>query len=101
MSYDAMHHVNVDKFGMPKTFVRIGTTDVKMNYTDEWKKRSVVGIGWKDIGSLDIYLYGDGIDKKAIADKLQEIYYENDARTASRKARELVRFYKTNEDTVH
>lgn len=75
MSYDAMHHVIVDKFGMPKTFVRIGTTDGKMNYTDEWKKRSVVGIGWKDIGSLDSYLYGDGIDKKAIADKLQEIYY--------------------------
>lgn len=100
MSYDAMHHVIVDKFGMPKTFVRIGTTDGKMNYTDEWKKRSVVGIGWKDIGSLDSYLYGDGIDKKAIADKLQEIYYGNDARTASRKAGELVRFYKTNEDTV-
>lgn len=100
MSYNAMHHVIVDKFGMPKTFVRIGTTDEKMNYTDEWKKRSVVGIGWKDIGSLDSYLYGDGIDKKAIADKLQEIYYGNDARTASRKAGELVRFYKTNEDTV-
>lgn len=64
------------------------------------EKRSVVGIGWKDIGSLDSYLYGDGIDKKAIADKLQEIYYGNDARTASRKAGELVRFYKTNEDTV-
>ncbi len=100
MSYNAMHHVIVDKFGMPKTFVRIGTTAEKMNYTDEWKKRSVVGIGWKDIGSLDSYLYGDGIDKKAIADKLQEIYYGNDARTASRKAGELVRFYKTNEDTV-
>ena len=100
MSYNAMHHVIVDKFGMPKTFVRIGTTDEKMNYTDEWKKRSVVGIGWKDIGSLDSYLYGDGIEKKAIADKLQEIYYGNDARTASRKAGELVRFYKTNEDTV-
>lgn len=100
MSYDAMHNVIVDKFGMPKTFIRIGTTDGKMNYTDEWKKRSVVGIGWKDIGSLDSYLYGDGIDKKAIADKLQEIYYGNDARTASRKAGELVRFYKTNEDTV-
>ena len=100
MSYNAMHHVIVDKFGMPKTFVRIGTTDEKMNYTDEWKKRSVVGIGWKDIGSLDSYLYGAGIDKKPIAEKLQEIYYGNDARTASRKAGELVRFYKTNEDTV-
>lgn len=100
LSYDAMHHVIVDKFGMPKTFVRIGTSDDTMNYVDEWKRRSVVGIGWKDIGSLDSYLYGDGIDKKAIADKLQEIYYGNDARTASRKAGELVRFYKTDEDTV-
>ena len=100
MSLNAMHHVIVDKFGMPKTFVRIGTSDEKMNYVEEWKRRSVVGIGWKDIGSLDSYLFGDGIDKKAIADKLQEIYYGNDTRTASRKAGELVRFYKTDEDTV-
>ena len=100
MSLDSMHHVIGDKFGMPKSFVRIGTSDDVMNYVDEWRRRSVVGIGWKDIGSLESYLYGDGIDKKAIADKLQEIYYGNDARTASRKAGELVRFYKTDEDTV-
>jgi hypothetical protein len=100
MSLDSMHHVIGDKFGMPKSFVRIGTSNDVMNYVDEWRRRSVVGIGWKDIGSLESYLYGDGIDKKAIADKLQEIYYGNDARTASRKAGELVRFYKTDEDTV-
>lgn len=100
MSLDSMHHVIGDKFGMPKSFVRIGTSNDVMNYVDEWRRRSVVGIGWKDIGSLESYVYGDGIDKKAIADKLQEIYYGNDARTASRKAGELVRFYKTNEDTV-
>lgn len=100
MSLDSMHHVIGDKFGMPKSFVRIGTSDNVMNYVDEWRRRSVVGIGWKDIGSLESYLYGDGIDKKAIADKLQEIYYGNDARIASRKAGELVRFYKTDEDTV-
>ena len=40
MSLDSMHHVIGDKFGMPKSFVRIGTSNDVMNYVDEWRRRS-------------------------------------------------------------
>lgn len=100
LSLNSMYHIIEDRFGKPKTFIRIGTSDNTTNYADEWKRRSVVGIGWKDIGSLENYVYGEGLDRKAISEKLQEIYFKNDARTASRKAGELVRFYKTDENTV-
>ncbi len=92
--------VAYDKFGGIKTFVRIGTSDQEKSYVEEWNKRSVIGLGWKGIGSLEDYTAGDGLDKSAIVEQLQEQYYPNDARNASRKAGEIIRFYKTNEDTI-
>lgn len=81
-------------------FVRIGTTDSEKSYVSEWKKKSVVGIGWSAIGSLEEYTAGASLDRNEIARRLEEEYYQDDARTASRKAGELVRFYDTNADTV-
>ena len=80
-------------------FVRIGTSDDEKNYAAEWNQKSVVGIGWKDIGSLEDYVAGEGLDKGAIAEALKEKYgyAEN---IASRKAGELIRFYKTDASTV-
>lgn len=80
-------------------FVRIGTSDDIKNYAAEWNQKSVVGIGWRDIGSLEDYVAGDDLDKGAIVEALKEKfgYAEN---VASRKAGELIRFYKTDASTV-
>lgn len=80
-------------------FVRVGTSDDTQNYAAEWNQKSVVGIGWRDIGSLEDYVAGEGLDKGAITEALKEKfgYAEN---VASRKAGELIRFYKTDASTV-
>lgn len=81
-------------------FVRLGTSDSEKSYVAEWKKKSVVGIGWPAIGSLKEYTAGASLNRNEIAKRLAEEYYPEDARLASRKAGELVRFYDTNSDTV-
>lgn len=81
-------------------FMRIGTSDDEKSYVADWKKRSVVGIGWPSVGDLQDYTAGSSVDKNAIAEKLSDIYYPTDARTASRKAGELQRFYDTDSNTV-
>lgn len=89
-----------EKFSGIIQFVRLGTSDSEKSYVAEWKKKSVVGIGWSAIGSLEEYTAGASLDRNEIAKRLAEEYYPEDARLASRKAGELVRFYDTNSDTV-
>lgn len=100
MYYREFFAVVFEEFGGIKHFVRIGTKDDEKNYAAEWQQKSVVGIGWRAIGSLQDYVAGDGIDKDAITEKMMEEYFHDDKKTASRKAGELARFYKTNADTV-
>lgn len=100
MYYREFFAVVFEEFGGIKHFVRIGTKDDEKNYVVEWQQKSVVGIGWRAIGSLQDYVAGDGIDKDAITEKMMEEYFHDDKKTASRKAGELARFYKTNADTV-
>lgn len=98
--YGEFKDVLVERFGGDIIqFVRIGTSDDTKNYAAEWNQKSVVGIGWRDIGSLDDYVAGEGLDKGAISEALKEKfgYAEN---VASRKAGELIRFYKTDASTV-
>lgn len=89
-----------EKFGGIKQFVRIGTSDNTKNYMSEWSQKSVVGIGWRATGSLNDYTAGDSLDRNALTASLKENYYPSDERTASRKAGEMIRFYKTDRDTV-
>jgi len=89
-----------DKFGTPKLFVRLGTSDDESNYAAEWRHKSVAGIGWPKVGSLEEYIVGGSIDKTLLAEKLCEEYYTTDKKTASRKAGELVRFYNADDNTV-
>ena len=100
MYYREFFSVVFEEFGGIKHFVRIGVKDDEKNYAAEWQQKSVVGIGWRAIGSLQDYVAGDGIDKDAITEKMMEEYFHDDKKTASRKAGELARFYKTNADTV-
>ncbi len=89
------------RFGGIKQFLRIGSSDENKGYASEWKQGSVVGIGWPRIGSLEDYKDEDGrMDKEVLSERLSEIYYPQDARTASRKAGELIRFYESNNDSV-
>jgi len=81
-------------------FVRIGTSDDAGNYADEWKDKSVVGIGWSKVGSLETYIGSDKkIDKNTLADALK-IEYGYPTNLASRKAGELIQFYGMNAKTV-
>ena len=100
MYYREFFAVVFEEFGGIKHFVRIGTKDDVKNYVAEWQQKSVVGIGWRAIGSLQDYVAGDGINRDAITEKMMEEYFHDDKKTASRKAGELARFYKTNADTV-
>lgn len=92
MYYREFFAVVFEEFGGIKHFVRIGTKDDEKNYVAEWQQKSVVGIGWRAIGSLQDYVAGDGIDKDAITEKMMEEYFHDDKKTASRKAGELARF---------
>ena len=98
--YHQFFDVFAEQFGEPRQFVRLGTSDGSKSYAAEWAKREVVGIGWPGIGDLTEYIKGDGIDRKEIQDKLRELYYQGDERSASRKAGEIVRFYKCDQNTV-
>lgn len=92
--------VSYDHFGDVRQFYRIGTSDGDGNYFTEWRQKHIVAIGWPKCGSLEEYCTGDSINRKAVADKLQEEYYPNDARISSRKAGEIVSFYKSSVNTV-
>ena len=88
-----------EAFGYIKKFIRIGSTDKSQSYVELWRKRSIVGVGWKELGSLDEYV-SDKFDRSAVADKLAELYYSDDTRNASRKAGEIQTFYNSDENTV-
>lgn len=98
--YGEFKDVLVERFGGDIIqFVRVGTSDDTKNYAAEWNQKSVVGIGWRDIGSLEDYVAGESLDKGALTEALKEKfgYAEN---VASRKAGELIRFYKMDASTV-
>ena len=89
-----------DKFGDIKQFIRLGTSDGTTSYFTDWYKDGIAAIGWPDIGHMDAYLQGNDVNRKAISEKLSEIYYPSDNRIASRKAGELAAFYRTNGNSV-
>lgn len=81
-------------------FIRLGSSDDDKNYADEWEEKSIIGIGWSQIGSLETYIANDKkLDKNAIAQALQREYGYPSAQ-ASRKAGELITFFTMNAKTV-
>jgi len=82
-------------FGRIKHFFRLGSSDNDGNYADDWRMRGIVAVGWNDTGDLINYLKDKTIDKTKLTNKMTELYYPNDARTASRKAGEIKTFYET------
>lgn len=98
--YHELFEVAFARYGEPRQFVRLGTSDKTRNYAAEWAKRSVVGIGWRSLGILTDYVKGESIDRKEIQEKLKELFYPNDDRTASRKSGEVTSFYKCGKNTI-
>ena len=98
--YRQFFDVFADHFGDPKQFVRLGTSDGIRSYIAEWAKREVVAIGWPELGDLTEYIKGESIERKEVQDKLKELYYPSDERAASRKAGEITRFYRCDQNTV-
>ncbi len=98
--YRQFFDVFAERFGEPKQFIRLGSSDSDRNYAAEWAKCGVVGIGWAKLGELSEYVKGESIERKEVQDKLSELYYPSDERSASRKAGEIVLFYKCDKNTV-
>ncbi len=98
--YRQFFDVFVERFGEPCQFIRLGTSDGSKNYAAEWARREVVGIGWSKLGDLTEYVKGESIERKEVQDKLKELYYPNDDRSASRKAGEITRFYLCDQKSV-
>jgi hypothetical protein len=98
--YRQFFDVFMERFGEPRQFFRLGSSDGSRNYAAEWYKRGIVGIGWAGLGNLSEYVKGESIDKREVQDKLKVLYYQNDERSASRKAGEIARFYRCDKNTV-
>lgn len=84
-----------DLFASPLKYYRIGTSDGEKSYWDEMKDNAYVAIGWAELGNLDEYVQNNGIDN--IKDYMKEELVKTcayDNKTASRKAGEILRFYK-------
>ncbi|WP_298844625.1 McrB family protein [Clostridium sp.] len=79
-------------FGSPKNYFRIGTGDNGDSYWEDMRDNSFVGIGWPKLGNLNIYFKGKDVRYAIAADLIK--YYEYDKSAASRKAGEIIRFYR-------
>lgn len=90
----------LDKFGAIKKFCRLGTSDRKMNYAEDWKTHNLIAIGWNKLGVLEEFVIGNDIKKTALAERMEDIYYPDNPQLASRKAGELATFYRSNKDTI-
>lgn len=100
LEYRHFFEVFNDKFGGLKKFCRLGTSDRVINYADDWKKHSLVAIGWDSLGDLNEFVVGNEINKRAVTERMQELYYSDNPKLASRKAGEIVTFYRSNPDTI-
>lgn len=82
----------VNLFGSPVNYFRIGTGDNSDNHWQDMRTNSYVGIGWSKLGDLNSY----SDNKSMKSDISQELINLNeyDNKTASRKAGEIIRFYK-------
>lgn len=79
-------------YGSPVNYFRIGTGDSGNSYWNDMRSNSYVAIGWSDLGDLNSYSESKNV-KVDIQEQLVKLYkYDN--KTASRKAGEIVRFFK-------
>lgn len=82
-------------FGERRRFYRLGSSDDSTNYAEQWRSSGIVAIGWNDLSDLINYLKNGAVERTSLAAKMESLYYQGDARTASRKAGEIKSFYES------
>lgn len=87
-------------FGEIRHFYRLGSSDESKHYAEKWREEGIVAIGWKEIGDLLNFIKNGTLDRDKVAEALLLHYYQNDKKTASRKAGELKAFYETSASSV-
>lgn len=81
-----------EKYGPPVNYYRIGTGDNENNYWNDMKSNSYIAIGWSELGDLNSYNESPNM-KNDIQKELIKLYgYDN--KIASRKAGEIIRFFR-------
>jgi len=93
-------HAIYDLFGDVKQFVRLGTSNDSTKYAESWKKQGIIALGWPSVGTMTQYRQGDTVNHTALQSALQATYYPEDARTASKKAREMSTFFLSTKNTI-
>ena len=90
----------ISRFGeIPIKFYRLGLEIGEESNIEQWKRENVVALGWSGSGPLND-ADGNTVGKSELIQKLQEEYYQNDKRSATRKAGELITFYTTDVSSV-
>lgn len=87
-------------FGEIRHFYRLGSSDESKHYAEKWREEGIVAIGWREIGDLLNFIKNGILDRDKVAEALLLHYYQNDKKTASRKAGELKVFYETSASSV-
>ena len=87
-------------FGEIRHFYRLGSSDESKHYAEKWREEGIVAIGWREIGDLLNFIKNGTLDRDKVAEALLLHYYQNDKKTASRKAGELKAFYETSASSV-
>lgn len=87
-------------FGEIRHFYRLGSSDESKHYAEKWREEGIVAIGWREIGDLLNFIKNGALDRDKVAEALLLHYYQNDKKTASRKAGELKAFYETSASSV-
>lgn len=87
-------------FGDKRRFLRLGSSDGTTNYANEWRSRGIVAIGWNELSDLTAYLTNRELDRADLVAKMQTLFYQDDERTASRKAGEVKTFFETTSNDV-
>lgn len=88
------------RFGEVRQFIRLGCSDSKKNYANEWCKQGIIGFGYSKIGDLSKGVFIDHLDKSTILHELVKNYEISDKRYASRIAGEILRFYNSDSNTI-
>lgn len=87
-------------FGEIRHFYRLGSSDESKHYAEKWREEGIVAIGWRETGDLLNFIKNGTLDRDKVAEALLLHYYQNDKKTASRKAGELKAFYETSASSV-
>lgn len=87
-------------FGEIRHFYRLGSSDESKHYAEKWREEGIVAIGWREIGDLLNFIKNGTLDRDKVTEALLLHYYQNDKKTASRKAGELKAFYETSASSV-